>query len=167
MDHQLEAHEALKVVEEVFVRSRRGDEASERIVCVLERVGGEWCCRLAEMKDIRHSNGSHPRGYFVDEVDAVALSELHRPARTDRQRLVVVVHAVLRRGILLEVPPAVPLEDATLLRAHLCPPDMHVVEPRLGRLGPLGVATAPDQHAAIADEDGRVSLPVNRCKVRL
>jgi hypothetical protein len=43
---------------------------------------------------------------------------------------------------------------------------MHVVESGLGRLGPIGVAATPDQHAATADGDGRVSLPIHRCEVR-
>ena len=44
---------------------------------------------------------------------------------------------------------------------------MKVVESGLGRLGPLGVATPPDQHAPTADGDGRVSLPIRGCEVRL
>ena len=130
-------------------------------------VGAKWCCRLAELEDVRHSHGSRLRGNFVDEMDAVARCKLDRSAGTDRKRRVVVVHAVFRRDILLDAPRAVNLDDSTLLSAHLLPPDMHVVESGLGRLGPLGVATTPDQHAATADGDGRVSLPIHRCEVRL
>jgi hypothetical protein len=166
IDGQLVAQVTLKVDEAVLLRSRFGAYAREEDITL---VGAKWRYnyRLAELEDVRHSHGSRLGGNFVDEMDAVTKCKLHRSVRTDRKRRIVVVHAVLRRGILLEAPRAVNLDDAALLRTHWLPPDMHVVESGLGRLGPLGVATTPDQHAATADHDGRVLLSVCRCEVRL